>query len=319
MKTWKDTAELADRRFALLASILLVASVIFGAAPAVNAAGVVIFKTKDIGPYNQAVEGFLSQVKQKPVVFDMNGDDRQGLAMVEQIRSLEPQVVFAVGTKAAKIAKEKFPEFPVIFSMVLNPDRNGVLGPNTTGILLQIPYTRQFQLLKTIMPNVKVVGVLFDPAKTEDNVTLAVQEAQQVGVKLVPVEVASEKDVPSGLRELLAQNIDLLWLTTDSTVLNKDTFAYIVTATLEKNIPLMAYQSSFVRAGAFVALAPSYPGIGEQAGKMATRILQGTKVTDIPIEPPDGNNLALNLKVAGQIGISVKQDVIDLAEIVVKP
>lgn len=297
-----------------LAAVGAAAAIAACSAATAAAQGVVIFKTKSIGPYDQAIEGFQSECKQKATVFDMNGDDQTGLALIEQIRAAKPAVILAIGTKAAKIAKEKIPEIPVIFCMVLNPDKNGVLGPNTTGVLLQIPYTKQFSLLKTIVPSIKVVGVLYDPSKTEDNVTLAAQEALQVGLKVVPVEVNSEKDVPNGLRDLLGKQIDLLWLTTDSTVLNKDTFAYIVTATLEKNIPLMAYQASFVKAGGFVALAPSYPGIGRQAGKMANKILSGTKVTDIPVEAPDGERVALNLKVANQIGIKVPPQAVELAE-----
>lgn len=284
-----------------------------------SAQGIVIFKTKDIGPYNQAIEGFQGECKTKVTVLDMGGDDQTGLKMVEQIRAAKPDAILAIGTKAAKISKEKFPDVPVIFCMVLNPDKNGVLGPNTTGVLLQIPYARQFLTIKTIMPSVTTVGVLFDPSKTEDNVKLAAQEAQQLGVTVVPVEVDSEKAVPNGLRDLMTKNIGLLWLTADSTVLNKDTFAYIVTATLEKNIPVMAYQSSFVKNGAFVALAPSYTGIGRQAGKMANKLIAGTKVSDIPVEPPEEDNLALNLKVAGQIGIKVPPSVVDIAEVVVQP
>lgn len=308
----------APVRGALAALLAAAAVCLLVAAPAL-ADGVVIFKTKDIGPYNEAIEGFKAACSAKATEFDMAGDDQKGLTLVEEIRKSQPQVVFAVGTKAAKIAKEKLSELPVIFCMVLNPDKNGVLGPNTTGILLQIPYSKQFELIKTVLPGLKVVGVLYDPNKTEDNVSLAAQEAQVLGVKIVPVQVASEKDVPTGLRDLLAQGVDLVWLTTDSTVLNKETFQYIVTSTLEKNVPLMAYQSSFVKAGAFVSLAPSYKGIGDQAGKLATKIIAGTKVTDLQIEAPDRNNLALNLKVAGQIGIKVPAGVVETADLVIQP
>ena len=299
--------------------LVLTIIAIVGLGPAALAEGVVIFKTKSIGPYNQAVAGFRSACKAPITEFDMNGDDAQGLALVEQIRASEPEVIFAVGTKAARIAKEKFSELPIVFCMVLNPDRNGVLGPNTTGVLLQIPYSRQFKLLKTVLPTVKVVGVLYDPSKTRDNVSVARQEAQLLEIDLVPIEVSSEKEVPNGLRELLDRKVDMLWLTTDSTVLNKDTFAYIVTYTLERNVPLMAYQASFVKAGAFLALAPSYEGIGEQASRMTEKILQGSAVSELPVEDPDGNLLALNMKVAQQIGLEVPLGVVDLADEVVEP
>lgn len=318
--SWKGgerTSRRSVTREALWPVTILIALALL--APRAAAEGVVIFKTKDIGPYNEAIEGFKAACGAPVTEVDMGGDDQVGLARVEEIRQAAPQVIFAVGTKAAKIAKERLAEFPVIFCMVLNPDKNGVLGPNTTGVLLQIPYSKQFELIKTVLPGLKVVGVLYDPAKTEDNITLATQEAQVLGVKLVPVQVSSEKDVPNGLRNLLGQGVDLVWLTTDSTVLNKETFQYIVTSTLEKNIPLMAYQSSYVKAGAFVALAPSYKGIGEQAGKMAKKIIAGTKVTELQIEPPDVNRLALNLKVASQIGIKVPQGVIQTADELVQP
>lgn len=259
---------------------------------------VVIFKTRSIGPYDQAIDAFQAECKQKTTIFDMNGDDATELALVEQIRAVKPKVILAIGTKAAKIAKEKLPGIPVVFCMVLNPDKSGVLGPNTTGVLLQVPYSRQFSTLKTLIPTARKVGVLYNPATTEDSVELAAQEAATVGIQLLPSVVTSETEVVDALRDLLAKNIDLLWLTMDSTVLRKEAFSFIIAAMQEKSVPVMACQSIFAKDGLSMPLTPSYRGIGKQAARMANRILAGAKVSAIAVEPPDDSLQLLNWKAA---------------------
>ena len=280
--------------------------------------GVLILKSNSGGPYDQAAEGALSVAGADTAVLDMAGSQQVGPALVARIRAADPVVIVALGQAAAKLVRDELPAMPTVFCLVLSPESSAIMGPNTTGVRLQIPYARQFAMIQTLLPNVGVVGILYNPFTSKEDVSLATREAKKLGMKVKSEEVGAQMDVPEKLEKLLARKVDLLCLPNDSTVINPTALEHIVAETREVGVPVMTCQASLVDAGALVALAPSYRQIGMQAARMAARILAGTAAADIPMEPPDGDLLALNLRVAADIGVEIPRSLVDLADHVVE-
>ena len=57
-------------------------------------------------------------------------------------------------------AKLEIVDIPILYCMVLDPDKNGLNAPNMVGILLEVPIERQFKEMRLILPAVKRIGVL---------------------------------------------------------------------------------------------------------------------------------------------------------------
>lgn len=270
------------RRLALLGLLL-------GVAASTAAAPVVILRSKDLGPYNEAITGFGTVCTQPAKALDVAGADAAALAA--EVRAEKPRVLLLVGTRAAQLARRELADLPAVFCMVEDPEGNDALGPLMTGVRMQIPYRRQFEMMRTAYPALDLVGVIYDPGKTRDDVPAAVAAAKELGISLVEAKVSAAHEIDAAIASLAARKIDLLWLTTDPTMLDHESLGRVVVATEAAGLPLVAPGTRSVQAGTFLSIAPSYPRIGEQAGRLANRILAGTKVADIPIETPEAQLL----------------------------
>lgn len=279
-----------------------------GTSPA-SATDIIILKSSDIAAYNQAISGFKAAIPNGINLseYDVQGDLEKGRKLARKIRASDPALVFAVGLKAAKAAQLEIVDIPVVYSMVLDPAKYGLNTPNMTGILLEVPIERQLVMLRTLLPQIKHVGTLYDPAKT----TTLIEEARRLlkltGTELIPLQISSERDVPGGLRALLP-SIDALWLVPDSTVLTDESLRFILNTALEERVPVIGFSREFARSGALLCLSVNYGDIGRQAGQLTRKLLDGQ--LSLPMKPwhPDRIETSLNLKTAKFLGIEIPRE-----------
>ncbi len=276
---------------------------------------IAILKSADIAAYNEAVNGFKAGMPNSTTFseYDLQGDVGKGRKIAKKLRASDVSLVLAVGLKAALAAKLEILDIPVVFCMVLNPDKYDLKAPNLTGVMLEVPIERQLSTIRAILPRAKPVGVLYDPEKTGPLVEEARRLAVKFGLEMVERQVRSEKDVPTALRELLLK-VDALWLIPDSTVLTEDSFRFLLGTALDHNIPVFGFSEEFVRSGAMASLSVSYRDVGKQTGGLASKIL--TDRTSFPSNPipPEKIRMALNLKTAKFLGITIPPYVVSSAD-----
>ncbi|MBI3609301.1 MAG: ABC transporter substrate-binding protein [Nitrospirae bacterium] len=280
-----------------------------------SSAGVAVIKSQDLLPYDQAVQGFRSLAAQKVTEYNMKGEVGEGLKIVEEIKRQKPAAVLAVGSKAAALAKENLPEIPLVYCVVIDPEKYGLRAGNVTGIALEIPVGAQLKAFKTVVPGLKRVGVVYDPDKTSGLIRVAYEEAHRLGLELVAVEVSSEKELPRTIRNLLP-NIQGLWMIPDSTVMTTESFQLILLMTLEKNIPFMAFSNNFVKAGALLALSPDYFMIGRQSSLLLDQIVRKGMTDRGKMIYPDTARLTINIKTAKILGLEIPEEVLKTADVV---
>ncbi len=302
------TAPAGQRRRVLRWSLAVLFSLLFCPALA-SAADIVILKSSDITAYNQAIAGFKAVLPGGITLseYDLQGDLEKGRKLARKIRASDPALVFAVGLKAAKAAQLEIVDIPVVYSMVLDPAKYGLNSPNMTGILLEVPIERQLAMIRTLLPNLKHIGTLYDPSKT----TTLIEEARRLlkpnGTELVPIQISSERDVPGALRALLP-SIDALWLVPDSTVLTDESLRFILNTALEERVPVIGFSREFARSGALLCLSVNYADIGRQAGQLTRKILDGQ--VSLPVKPlhPDRIEVSMNRKTAKFLDIDIPKD-----------
>jgi len=280
-----------------------------------GAAEVAILKSADLAAYNQAVAGFKATMPSSTtfIEYDMQGDIAKGQKLARKIRVSDAMLLLAVGVKAALVAKLEIVDIPVIFCMALDPAKHDLKAPNMTGIRLEIPIERQFTAIRSVLPSLNRIGVLYDPEKTGHLVDEARLITKSMGLELVVQQVNTEKEVPQALRALLSQ-VEALWLVPDSTVLTEDSLKFVLGTALDFNVPIIGFSSELVRSGALVGLSVSYEDVGWQAALLAKRILSD-QVRPFPTTfPPKRLRLALNLKTAKFLGIVIPQEVVNDAD-----
>jgi putative ABC transport system substrate-binding protein len=288
---------------------------IFLAPGSISAAEIVILKSADLAAYNQAVAGFKATMPPSTTFteYDMQGDVARGQKLARKIRASDAMLLLAVGVKAALVAKLEIVDIPVIYCMVLDPAKHDLRAPNMTGIRLDIPIERQFTTMRSVLPPVKKIGVLYDPEKTGHLVEEARLIARAVGFEMMARAVHDGKDVPTALRALLPQ-IEALWLVPDSTVLTEDSLPFVMGTALDTNVPVIGFSSELVRSGALVGLSVNYEDVGRQASVLARKILSEPARSFTAMLPPERLRLSLNLKTARFLGIVIPPDVVSNAD-----
>jgi putative ABC transport system substrate-binding protein len=279
------------------------------------ASEIVILKSADLAAYNQAVAGFKATMPPSTsfTEYDMQGDVARGQKLARKIRASDAMLLLAVGVKAALVAKLEIVDIPVIYCMVLDPAKHDLRAPNMTGIRLDVPIERQFTTMRSVLPPVKKIGVLYDPEKTGDLVEEARLMARAVGFEMMARAVHAGKDVPAALRALLPQ-IEALWLVPDSTVLTEDSLPFVMGTALDTNVPVIGFSSELVRSGALVGLSVNYEDVGRQASVLARKILSEPARSFTAMLPPERLRLSLNLKTARFLGIVIPPEVVSNAD-----
>ncbi len=274
-----------------------------------HASRIAVILSADLPPYQKNLEGFRNTCDATIIVYNMLGDEQKGKEIIKKIQANQPNLVLAIGTQAATLIREKLNRIPIVFSMVLNPEKHGLIGQNITGISLDVPVKMQFQTMKDILPGIKKVGVLFDPKESNKIIEDSRKVAEKIGLELMAVKTDSYKEIPRILRQTLSQ-VDALWMIADKTVVTNQSIKFFLETSLNSSVPLYGLSDSYVRSGALVSLTVDYRKNGERAGELANRILSGTDPSLIPIVPPQNIYRSLNTRVARELGLKIPAEVL---------
>ncbi|MCP9454885.1 MAG: hypothetical protein NNA18_02090 [Nitrospira sp.] len=275
---------------------------------------VAILKSANITAYNQAVIGFKSAMPHDTVFveYDLKGDLTIGRTYAAKIRASNANVVLAVGSKAAVAARLEILDIPIIYSMVLHPAKYDLKAPNLVGVTTKAMIGQQLGTLRTIMPNLKRIGYLYDPNKTLPLSAEVIAQARQLGMTFVERQVRTTEEVPPVLRELLPE-VEALWLLSDSTVLTEESFSFLLRAAFDRRIPLIGFDPEFSRRGALISFWIDPADIGREAAALALALLPGTTSTTSKSFTPR-QRMALNLGTAHYLGITIPPTVQTMAD-----
>ena len=275
----------------------LVASLAFAERPR----GVVV-KSAALNAYAQVVAGFAAEVKAQVEEITLEEGPVAAAAAFKKLGGNKPALVLAIGPAAAVGARREFSDVPVLFSMVPYYEKYELEGQNTTGIALTSDLSLELSALKAVQPKVKRVGVLHDPRYSKALLEGASQVAQSRGLTLVLLEVDSSSKVDKALASAKGK-IDALVIISDKTVGNTAVVERLLAWSQDEKVPAVGLASAQVKQGALFALAPAPLAIGQQAGRIANRIVvEKVDPGAMAVANPEGLELHVNLTTARRLG-----------------
>jgi putative ABC transport system substrate-binding protein len=280
----------------------------------VDATEIAILKSADLPYYELAVVGFKGGLPATTIVkeYNLNGQLAEGRQIAKSLRADPPDLIFAVGLKAAMAAKLEVFDQPVVFCMVLNPEAHGLPTPNMTGIAVRPSAETQLAALRSVISNHNRIGVLYDEDHSGDFIRQAHRAAKQQGLELFAVAVHRQEEIPNAVRELLPK-IDALWLIQDQTVISESAIPFFLESTLDAKVPLFTFSLSLVQQGALGALVLDPWTVGQQAAHIALSRLGGQQASAGLIQTPERHQLALNVNSAEHLGLALPPELIRLA------
>lgn len=293
----------------MCASFLIVAPSVFGG-------DIALFISSDIPAYSKAARGVRQALPRKATVheFRMQGVMAKGREMATNIRALNPDVVIVVGLKAALLAKVEIMDSPVVFCMVTTPSQYNLPTGNMTGVLMASPPLDQLKSMKTVLPSLSRVALLYHEDNTGGFVAEAQKQAANFPIEIKAIQIHSFEDVPPALRTLAPQ-VDALWLIRDQAVVNPESLEFIMGMAIDHNIPVFGFSSGLMRYGALASFSSNYDGMGRAAGRLASDILKGrhTGSSLPPVQTFGMPQLALNLNAARFLGLTFPDQAMQLA------
>jgi putative ABC transport system substrate-binding protein len=280
---------------------------------------IAVVLSRDVAPYREAVRGFEDVLKELPQGYRLHEFTTDGVSaargtLIDKIRARDPDLILTVGSAAMNLISDEIHDLPIVFSMVLPATGSRSLHelrearPNLTGASMEIPIRTQFDKMIEVLPTIKRIGVLYNPAVSGPLVEEASRVAADLGLELVPLAVTSETDVIEKTRTLAAE-VDILWSVADSTVFSHQGLRHILLETLRNRVPFVGLSPSFVKAGALLAISTDYRDLGRQAGEQSLRILAGEETSLVPMTAPRNLSLSINMNTAKQIRVQITDEI----------
>lgn len=176
----------------------------------------------------------------------------------EILRTYKPglKLIVTIGVKAAQLISKSETTIPKLYTLIpkssavsLNLDET---SNRVSVIYLDQPITRQLNLIKLIMRDNQVLGVLLGPATTASRMQLE-SAAKNIGVPLLLESVTKEGDVGPALRRVL-DGSDMLLALPDPVIYNRNTIFNILLSSYHNQIPVVGFSASYVKAGAMLAV-----------------------------------------------------------------
>jgi putative ABC transport system substrate-binding protein len=258
-------------------------------------------------------------------ILDLKGDRK---AAGEAARSLEREkidLIFAVNTSVNIVVKGATAEVPIVFAVGADPVDAGLIesfakpGGRLTGVhFLSVDLTaKRLEILKEIVPKLRKVVTFYDSGNV---VALAAakagrEAARQLNVEIVERQVASVEELRLGLMALKAEDADAYYYTSDAMVTSQAKL--IIDTARAKKLPTIGYEQSLVTQGALVSYGVSYDEIGRLSAKYVQRVLTGTSPQNLPVESVSRLVMAVNLKTARELDLTIPQAVLMRADVVI--
>lgn len=312
----------------------------FGAARAVRAEGgsrpsILIVKTRDIPFYTPAAQGFADGLKTRGYrqgdrvelnTVALTGNYDLDAKLLRDRLQKRPRLVVTLGTDATRMVAAQNPDVPVLFSMVLDPVRLGVVksldspGGKFTGTTILVSPGKQLEALAQTVPKVRHIGVLYTD---KDSTSLAMiqearQEADRLNLQIIPVPIAEGKPTTRADLDQLKDRAEAIWLIPDPASTGPQALSETMAFAYAQKLPVLGASSSMVKSGALLALSASLEDTGDVTAEMAVRLLEDTgSPADMRVRSPRRTLLAMNLDAARALGLTIPPAMLNLADDVV--
>lgn len=200
-------------------------------------------------------------------------------------RGAKPDLIVTVGTAALDGALEQLPKkdagwarIPLLATLVpqsVVEARRAIAGLRPfAAVVLDQPIARQLALIRRALPESQRLGVIPGP-QTRMLLGQIEKEARARGLQLVVgSEVRSTEDIYPALKEVLL-HADVVLALPEPLVYNAGTLQNILLTTYRARVPLVAFSSAYVKAGALLAVYSTPQQVARQTAQVAREWLSG--------------------------------------------
>jgi putative ABC transport system substrate-binding protein len=191
-------------------------------------------------------------------------------------------------------------------------------GGNITGVFMDFPELagKWLEILKTTVPRLARVAVLWDPSTGPAQLDAASQAAQSLKLATYTVEARSTEEIESAFRAAMRERPNGMVVLT-SPIFNSGR-REIGKLAARHRLPTLVPFPGYAADGGLVSYGPDVMTMYAQAGAIALKILAGTPAAEIPVERPTRFTLSFNLKTAKALGLTIPPSLLQRADQVIE-
>ena len=242
--------------------------------------------------------------------------------LVEQ----KPDVIVVGGTSVAVAAKNATSAIPIVVAGAGDLVEAGLVksfmfpGGNVTGVSRMSPdyFGARLKLIKEIMPKTAQVAALANPKNPGyvRSIKDAELGAQSLGMTFQTVNARTPDELDNAVGSAGKGGATALFVMTDA--MFNSNVARLAKASIKHRLAAVYDRPDFVEAGGLLSYGVNLADLNRRAAEYVDQIFKGKKPADLTLVEPTKFDLAVNLKTAQQIGITIPPEVINRAGKVVR-
>lgn len=256
--------------------------VVFACLPAQAAQSVTLLLSESTGIYQEAAQALQRELTSQDVP---GGIQLRTVAEQPDLTGDTDGLIVTLGVRALNYAIDAPGSRPLFALLVPNLTFARIIADHPqarrrqtiSALILDQPYTRQLQLIRHALPSARRVGVLVGPATASQAEELT-KTARETGLEAHIHAVNSREQVFSGFNQL-AREVDVLLLLPDPQVVSGETLRALFLQAYRQRLPVVAYASSLVQAGATLGLYATTAQMGSEAGRWIRDMLAGREAS----------------------------------------
>ena len=245
--------------------------------------------------------------------------------LAAELTRLKIDVLVTAGTPGVLSAKRATTTIPIVMAASGDAVATGLVaslarpGGNITGStsFSQQLHAKRLELLKEAMPNLGLVGVLFNPRNPAFTTDLQEMEpaARSMKVRLQRFESQGPNEFAGAFAAMTRSHVDAVVIQEDG-MLNDNTRA-IADLAAQQRLSSIGLKE-FADAGGLMGYGVDRIELFRRAAYFVDRILKGAKPADLPVEQPSKFDLAINLKAAKALGLTIPASLLQRADQVIE-
>lgn len=213
---------------------------------------------------------------------------------------------------------------PVVFLHDLDPVSEGIVqslshpGGNMTGLIgFRQLAGKQLEVFKDIMPSLQRVLAVTSPAdpRGQDLVDDLRTAATALDLTLVERPASTEAEITAVFGAIQPGEVDGVVIASQD--LQTKFSLPMIRLALEHRLPIAVGFKARVERGGLFSYGPDFPAVGRKAAVYVDKILKGESPADLPVEEMTELELAINQKVANDLGLTLSPQWLDAADEVI--
>jgi putative ABC transport system substrate-binding protein len=235
-------------------------------------------------------------------------------------------VIVVGGTNVAVTAKNATTTIPIVVAGAGDLVEAGLIksfmfpGGNVTGVARMSAdfFGARLKLIKETLPKATQVTALANPKNPGHGRSIKDAElgARSLGLTFQSVNAQSANEIGGAIANAAKGGANALFLMTDALFNNQ--IARIAQAAIKNKLPAVYDRADFVEAGGLMSYGVNLPDLSRRAAAYIDQIFKGAKPGELTLVQPTKFDLVINLKTAGQIGVTIPPEVLNRAVKVIK-